>query len=147
MNSRWRYSFQPARRPGSFAPASAWPREGSRIRKQSRPRRMPGGTTRKNAQPTEGGFLYLSPQAVAQGTAHRNSRVEPGEHAAPNGHGVEVGDDRGGCRSVGGLADADKAPGQEQEPVGSRQADLPVHPRRSAGQAPQNDADADQQPA
>ena len=60
-------------------------------------------------------FADGATEGVTDGGADGDSDVEPGEHLAAFGDGEEVGNDRGGGGTVGGFADADEDPGDEEE--------------------------------
>ena len=84
---------------------------------------------------------HIAAQHVAQGAADGDRHVEPRQHLPALGHGVEIGDDRRGHRSVGGLADAHQAARQQENDKGVGQ------PAGAAGQAPEPDADGDEPPS
>src|SRR5580698_6579179 len=80
-------------------------------------------------------------QAVAQGAAHGNCHVKPGEDLPAAFDGEEIGDDGGSGGSVAGFADADEEARDEEH--GERCG----QPRAAGEETPEQYADADENPA
>ncbi len=80
---------------------------------------------------------------ISKRAADGDGHVKPGKDAPAAANGIEVGEDRRRDGSIGGLADADEGARQEEQPKGVFRRDA----RAAAGEAPEDDADADENPA